>query len=257
MPCRTPGLSLSVLLMVLTLTGGARAGAEEALVAVAANFAEAAEALAKDFEATTDHKLTLTTGSTGKLFAQIQQGAPFDALLAADQARPARLEAEGDAVAGSRFTFAVGRLTLWSSDADRIGEDGLAVLRAGDFEHLALANPDLAPYGLAAKQALEHFELWTTLQPKLVMGQDVGQAFSMVATGNAQLGLVAKSSVLSERHRQTGSSWDVPPQAHEPILQDAVLLKAGAGNTAAREFLSYLRTAGARSVIERFGYGTE
>jgi molybdate transport system substrate-binding protein len=257
MRCRVPSLSLAIFLMALALTGGARAGGEQALVAVAANFAEVAGELVRDFEATSDHRLTLTTGSTGKLFAQIQRGAPFDALLAADQVKPARLEAEGEAVAGSRFTYAVGRLTLWSSDADRIGEDGLAVLGAGNFEHLALANPGLAPYGLAAKQALEHFELWASLQPKLVMGQDIGQAFSMVATGNAQLGLVAKSSVLSARHRQKGSSWDVPPQAHEPILQDAVLLKSGAENAAAREFLNYLRTAGARSVIERFGYGTE
>ena len=229
-----------------------RAG--EALIAVAANFAEVTDELETAFETSTDHTVTITSGATGKLYAQIKQGAPFDVLLAADQARPKRLEAEGDAVPGSRFTYAVGRLALWSPDADRIGADGRAVLKASDFDHLAIANPDLAPYGLAAKQALEHFGLWDALQPKLVMGQNIGQTFSMVATGNAQLGLVAKSYAVSARNETPGSRWDVPAEAHEPIRQEALILNRAADNPAARAFADFLRSDAAREVITRFGY---
>ena len=187
-----------------------RAG--EALVAVAANFAEVTEELETAFETTTDHTVTITSGSTGKLYAQIKQGAPFDVLTRRRSGPPARLEAEGDAVPGSRFTYAVGRLALWSPDAERIGADGRAVLKAGDFDHLAIANPDLAPYGLAAKQALQHFGLWDALQPKLVMGQNIGQTFSMVATGNAQLGLVRSPMRSARATRRRAAAGTCQPR---------------------------------------------
>jgi len=247
---------LVVLAAFIALIAPLTARADEAAVAVAANFAEVIENLETMFEAATDHTLTVTAGSTGKLYAQIKNGAPFDVFLAADQARPERLEVEGDAVAGSRFTYAVGRLTLWSAGPERI-TDGLAALKAADFDHLAIANPDLAPYGLAAKQALQHYGLWDALSGKIVMGQNIGQTFSMVATENAQLGFVAKSYVISPRNAQPGSRWDVPAGSHEPIRQDAVILKRAAENPSAQAFANFLRSEKARAVIKRFGYAVE
>ncbi|WP_246156729.1 molybdate ABC transporter substrate-binding protein [Aquicoccus porphyridii] len=235
--------------------GPLAARAETALAAVAANFAETAEALVPLFREATGHDLVLTTGSTGKLYAQIGAGAPFDLLLSADAATPARLLDEGKAVAGSDFTYAIGRLTLWSGDAARIGTDGQAVLRDPDLRFVAIANPDLAPYGVAAREALESMGLWAALQPKIVMGQNIGQTHSLVATGAAELGFVALSAVKSPRAVTGGSRWDVPQALFTPIRQDAVLLNPGAGNDAARAFLAFLRSDQAARVIERFGYG--
>lgn len=247
---------LAILAAIIALTAPSSARADEATVAVAANFAEVIEELETRFENATDHTLTVTTGSTGKLYAQIKNGAPFDVFLAADQARPERLEAEGDAVPGSRFTYALGRLTLWSADPAGVA-DNLETLKTGDFDNLAIANPDLAPYGLAAKQTLQHYGLWDALSGKAVMGQNIGQTFSMVATGNAPLGFVARSHVLSSRNAQPGSRWDVPTEAYDPIRQDAVVLKRAADNPAALAFARFLRSDKARAVIERFGYAVE
>lgn len=230
------------------------ATAETALVAVAANFAEAAEALAGPFRAASGHDLELTTGSTGKLYAQIGEGAPFDILLSADDATPARLIEEGNAVAGSSFTYAIGKLTLWSSDPARIGADGPAALEDPSLRFVALANPDLAPYGVAARQVLQSLGLWDALQPKIVMGQNIGQAHSMVSTGAAEVGFVALSAVMSPRAPAQGSRWDVPQDLFTPIRQDAVLLNHGAENPAAQAFLDFLRTPEAAVVIEGFGY---
>jgi molybdate transport system substrate-binding protein len=231
------------------------ARAQEALAAVAANFAEAAQALAPLFQEATGYSLVLTTGSTGKLYAQVGAGAPFDLMLSADAATPARLVAEAKAVEGSGFTYAVGRLTLWSPDADRIGADGRAALQQPDLRFVAIANPDLAPYGLAAREALHSLGLWEALQPKIVMGQNVGQTNSLVASGAAELGFVALSAVLSPRNEARGSRWDVPQALYQPIRQDAVLLNHGADNPAALAFLDYLRSPAAGQVIEAFGYG--
>lgn len=250
-------LALCLALVLVGSLPASSADTDEALIAVASNFAETAATLEADFESSSGHALRLATGSTGTLYAQIVRGAPFDALLAADRARPVRLEAEGHGVPGSRFTYAIGRLALWSPDPDRIGADGLATLRAGRFEHLAIAHPELAPYGRAARQALRHFGLWEALAPRIARGQNVGQAFSMVATGTAPLGLVARASAASPRNERPGSRWDVPAVAHDPIRQDALLLEAGAKNPAARAFLVFLRSGDARRVIERFGYGVE
>lgn len=231
--------------------------AEDALVAVATNFSEVMERLESEFEEAGDHTLTVTTGSTGKLYAQVCNGAPFDILLAADQRRPKLLEAESRAVAGSRFTYAVGRLTLWSPDAERISADGPATLHAGSFRRLAIANPDLAPYGAAARETLAALGLLGMLGPRIVRGENIGQAHALVATGNADLGFVALSSVLSPRNKQPGSRWDVPQDLYTPIRQDAVLLTRGAENAAARAFLDFLKTDEARVVIESFGYGID
>lgn len=254
---KTPPRCWLVLALLLGLSFSGPAAAGEAVVAVAANFAEVAERLAKDFERESGHKLIFVAGSTGKLYAQIANGAPFDAFLSADQATPERLEKEGLAVAGSRFTYATGRLTLWSSEPGRIGSDGAATLRQGEFRLLAIANPALAPYGAAAQQTLESLGLWKRFQDRIVMGQTIGQAHALVASGNAELGFVALSSVLSPRNQTKGSRWDVPSKLYTPIRQDAVLLAKGAGNPAARGFLAFLRSKKAKAVIESYGYGVE
>ncbi len=226
--------------------------AAEAVVAVAANFAGVMERLEADFEAETGHRLTVTPGSTGKLYAQIRHGAPFDVFLAANQRHPAELEQAGVAVEGSRFTYAVGRLTLWSRDPQRLTGDGAAILRAGDFRRLVMANPELAPYGEAARETLEALGLDETLSDRIVRGENVGQAYALAATGNAELAFVALSYVLAGR--AAGSRWDVPPQLHEPIRQDAVLLRRGEGNAAARDFLAYLCRPDVQAVMVDYGY---
>lgn len=231
--------------------------AETALAAVAANFAGTAEALLPGFRAATGHDLELTTGSTGKLYAQIGAGAPFDMMLSADADTPVRLLADGLAVEGSVFTYAVGQLTLWSADADLIGEGGAAVLEDPDLRFLAIANPDLAPYGAAAREALTGLGLWDEIQPKIVMGQNIGQTHSMVASGAAEIGFVALSAVLTPDNENVGSRWDVPQDFYSPIRQNAVLLNHGAENAAAEAFLDYLQTPEAAVVIARFGYATE
>lgn len=245
------------LALIVLLAQAPALAAAEVVVAVAANFTEVAEELEKDFERQSGHTVTLVAGSTGKLYAQIANGAPFDILLSADQERPERLEKEGLAVAKSRFTYAVGRLTLWSSEPGRVGSDGAAALREGKFRRLAIANPELAPYGLAAKQALEKLGLWERFKDKIVMGETIGQAHALVASGNAELGFVALSSVLSPRSETKGSRWDVPADLYAPIRQDAVLLARAASNPAARGFLDFLRSAKVKALIESYGYNVE
>lgn len=247
---------LAVLAATTLIPSPLVARAETALAAVAANFAETAEALLPAFRAATGFDLQLTTGSTGKLYAQIGEGAPFDLLLSADAATPARLLEEGNAVEGTSFTYAVGRLTLWSADPARITEDGRAALEDPALRFVAIANPDLAPYGVAAREALQRMGLWEALQPKIVMGQNIGQTNSMVATGAAEVGFVALSAILSPRTQNRGSRWDVPQELFAPIRQDAVLLGAGADNAAALAFLDFLRTPEAAAIINSFGYGT-
>jgi molybdate transport system substrate-binding protein len=229
--------------------------AQEALDAVAANIKDVMNEMETQFERSTGQELAVTVGSTGQLYAQIVNGAPFDILLAADQERPERLEREQLAVSGSRLTYAVGRLTLWSPDADRIQDDGASVLRKGDFRWLAIANPALSPYGSSAIEVLGRLEMEKKLRPRIVMGENIGQTFALVATGNAELGFVALSYVLAPQNEQSGSRWDVPGDMYTPIRQDAVLLNHGAENAAARAFMIFLQSEPARATIVRFGYG--
>lgn len=249
-----------LLLALCTLHASLRpaaASAAEALVAVASNFTEALEQLEAGFEQASGHRLTVTAASTGMLYAQIRSGAPFDVFLAADQERPRLLQEEGHAVSGSRFTYAIGRLTLWSAHPGFIGADGAETLRTALFRTLAIANPDLAPYGMAARETLEALGLQETVNDRIVMGENIGQTQAMVATGNAELGFVALSSVVSPRNESEGSRWDVPQELYTPIRQDAVLLARAADNPAARDFLAYLKGAEARTVIRDFGYGVD
>lgn len=248
---------LAMALGLAMLVGCPSARGESALIAVAANFAEVMERLEADFEAQSPHAITVIVGSTGKLYAQITQGAPFDALLAADRQHPVRLEEAGLAVPGARFTYATGRLALWSADPARIPEDGAALLRTGDVERLAMANPELAPYGRAARQTLEALNVLDALEGRIVLGENVGQAYALVATGNAGVGLVALSYVASARNDTPGSRWLVPESLHEPIRQDAVLLSRAEDNSAARDLLAYLRRPEVRALIRSFGYGVD
>jgi molybdate transport system substrate-binding protein len=231
--------------------------AGEVMVAVAANFLNPLREIAEEFEKDSGHRLSLVPGSSGKLYAQITHGAPFEVLLSADHDRPQRLEEEGLAVKGTRFTYAVGRLALWSRDVSLIGKAGGEILRNEQFKHLAIANPKTAPYGQAAVQVMTKLGVWDRLHSLVVQGENIGQAFQFVASGNAELGFVALSQVLDPRNESAGSRWDVPPALHDPLNQDAVLLAKGQGNPAARAFLEFLRSPQARSVIERYGYGLE
>ncbi|RZU38371.1 molybdate transport system substrate-binding protein [Fluviicoccus keumensis] len=241
-------LTLAVVLTCTALT----ARAAEVQVAVAANFAGPMQKIAAAFQADTGHTAVLSSGATGKFYAQISNGAPFAVFLSADDSTPARLEQEGQAVKGSRFTYAIGKLVLWSPQAGMVDERG-EVLKLGRFAHLALANPKTAPYGLAAQQTLTALKLWEPLSPKLVTGENIAQAFQFVSTGNAELGFVALSQVWQDG-KISGSSWLVPPSLYEPLRQDAVLLNPGKDNAAARALLDYLKGDKAKAIIRASGY---
>jgi molybdate transport system substrate-binding protein len=228
--------------------------AQTVTVAVAANFLGPFKHISKEFEQETGHTTRIVSGSTGKLFAQVVHGAPFEVFLAADTKRPRLLEEQKLAVPGSRFTYARGRLTLWSADPNRIDGDGVAILKKGAFHHLALANPKTAPYGQAAQTTLQALNLWDTLRPRIVQGESVGQTFQFIATGNAELGFVALSQVLALNPSEQGSRWEVPARYHDPIAQDAVLLEQGRGNPAAEALMEYLKSPEAKTMIQTFGY---
>lgn len=237
-------------LISLPITGYA----ETLRVAVAANFAAPMQEIASRFEQHSGHRLLLSLGSTGKLYAQIRNGAPFDMLLAADDKVPAMLEEDGNGVPHTRFTYAVGTLVLWSA-RDGYVDDGGAVLRQGSFKHLALANPKTAPYGASAHATLKHLGLDETLRDKLVQGENIAQAHQFIASGNAELGFVALSQVIDGKGViGKGSAWVVPAELHPPILQDAVLIARAKDSEAARELLAYLKSEDALSIIEAYGY---
>ena len=228
--------------------------AGELKLAVAANVLKPAQQIVADFERVSGHKVVLSSGATGKFYAQIRHGAPFEVLLAADTETPQKLEAEGLAVAGSRFTYARGRLALWSAQPGAVDGEA-AVLRTGVPKTLAIANPRLAPYGRAAQQTLERMGVLARWQGHLVQGENIAQTHQFVASGNAALGLVALSQVMVDSAWLSGSGWVVPERWHDPIEQEAVLLKAGASNPVAAAFLVYLKSAPATSVLRRYGYG--
>jgi len=241
-------LLLSVTMMLVP----GQSMAEEIRVAVATNFADAMTSIAKRFEAGTDYKVTPIFGSTGKHYAQISNGAPFDAFFAADVHRPQRLENEGMALPGSRFTYAVGKLLLWSPKAGTVDTEG-KVLERGGFRYLAIANPKLAPYGKAAQEVLQTRGLWDSLRRHLVRGENIGQTFQFVNSGNAELGFVAVSQVKHPNQPIAGSFWEVPQALYSPIEQQAVLLK---NSEAARAFLVFMRSEEALKIIQDYSYDT-
>lgn len=250
------GIRGVALLMAVGLVGcGDGRPAGDALVAVATNFHEAASTLEADYERQTGYEISLAAGSTGSLYAQASNGAPFDLFLSADQARVDMLIEAGLADSETRFTYAIGKLVLWSADAALLTEgDGAAVLEEAAFRSLAMANPDLAPYGAAAVQVLDGLGLAEPLSDKVVRGQTVGQAFALVSSGNAELGFVALSQLQSPAFQSSGSSWQPPQSLYDPIRQDAVLLNRAAGNEVAIGFLDYLKTEAARQTLADYGY---
>lgn len=243
----------SAVLAGLLLSLATPAMADEVQVAVAANFTAPMKQIAEGFEKATGHKTQLSFGATGKFYAQITNGAPFQVFLAADSATPARLEKEGLAVQGSRFTYATGKLVLWSAKDNLVDAQG-DVLKKGGFKHLAIAAPKLAPYGAAAVETMTKMGVADSLAPLLVQGESIGQTYSFVASGNADLGFVALSQVYENGKIKSGSAWIVPAGMHTPILQDAVLLSQAKDNAAAIALMQYLKTDAAKAVISSYGY---
>ncbi|TCV68259.1 molybdate ABC transporter substrate-binding protein [Pseudomonas fluorescens] len=246
-PARFAPLLLTTLFTVGTVQ------AAEVQVAVAANFTAPIQAIAANFEKDTGHKLVTAYGATGQFYTQIKNGAPFEVFLAADDTTPARLESEGDTVKGSRFTYAVGTLALWSAKAGHVDNQG-QVLKRNDFQHLSIANPKTAPYGLAATQVLDKLGLTDQVKSRLVEGQNITQAYQFVSTGNAELGFVALSQIYKDGKVTSGSAWIVPAELHDPIKQDAVILTKGRDNPAAVALVDYLKGPKAAAIIQAYGY---
>jgi len=244
-------LAAAIGLLTACLTGG-QAHAAQTNVAVAANFTDAAKEIAATFKQKTGHEAVLSFGSSGQLYTQITQAAPFQILLSADQDRPKRAVDDGLGVPDSRFTYAIGKLVLWSKKPDFV--KGADTLKDTTFAKLAICNPATAPYGAASVETLKSLKVYNTLQPKIVQGQDITQAFQFVDTGNAELGFVALSQIAGNGN---GSRWVVPQNLYTPIRQDAVLLKTGANNEAAVAFMTFLKGPEARAIIERYGYAID
>lgn len=249
---RRPGL-LSALLVSCAAGWAPGAGAAQVQVAVAANFTAPMKEIAAVFERDTGHRAILSFGASGKFHAQVKNGAPFEVLLAADEHIPARLEADGLAVKGTRFTYAVGRLALWSPKPGLVDPAGMVLKRPG-LAHIAIANPRTAPYGAAALEVLEALGMARALGPKLVQGENIAQAHQFVSTGNAELGFVAVSQVYRDGKLGSGSGWIVPAALHRPIRQDAVLLSRAGANPAALALTRYLASSKARAIMRSYGY---
>lgn len=246
--CNPFVLCLAAIALVLAVQS--KANAADVSVAVAANFTVPAKEIAAKFEAESGHSVDLSFGSTGQLYAQITQGAPFDIFMSADSARAQKAVQAGLAVAGSRFTYAIGRLVLWSAKPGFVDDHG-AVLKRDEFARLAIAKPATAPYGAAAIEVMKGMGVYESMRPKLVVGESVSQTLQFVATGNADLGFVALSQVIE---RNDGSRWVVPDALYAPILQDAVLLKTGDDNASAKAFISFMKSKAALRIIQRYGY---
>ncbi|HLP97115.1 MAG TPA: molybdate ABC transporter substrate-binding protein [Sideroxyarcus sp.] len=227
--------------------------AAEVSVAVAANFAAPMEHLVPLFQKESGHTVKVSLGATGKFYTQIKGGAPFDVLLAADEAIPKRLMQEGLAVVGSRFVYATGRLVLWSVQPGFV-DDKAAVLNRGNFEKLAIADPKLSPYGVAAKETLEKLIMWNAMQRKLVKGENIAQTWQFIATENAELGFIALSQIMHDGKIAAGSWWLVPADLHKPIRQSAVMLSGAKDQAAAQAFLNFLKSEKAKKVLHGFGY---
>ncbi|MDF5867517.1 molybdate ABC transporter substrate-binding protein [Pseudomonas aeruginosa] len=250
MTTRLPQLLLALLASAVSLA----ASADEVQVAVAANFTAPIQAIAKEFEKDTGHRLVAAYGATGQFYTQIKNGAPFQVFLSADDSTPAKLEQEGEIVPGSRFTYAIGTLALWSPKAGYVDAKG-EVLKSGSFRHPSIANPKTAPYGLAATQAMDKLGLAATLGPKLVEGQNISQAYQFVSSGNAELGFVALSQIYKDGKVATRLGLDRSRRAaRDPIRQDAVILNKGKDNAAAKALVDYLKGAKAAALIKSYGY---
>ena len=239
-----------ITLLLVMATGSCRA--DEVHVAVAANFTAPMQQIAALFERDTGHKAVLAFGATGKFYAQITNGAPFEVFLAADDETPARLEKEGHGIAGSRFTYAIGKLVLWSPDPKRVDAKG-EVLKKADFRHLALANPKTAPYGAAAVETMNALSVLPALQSRFVLGENIAQTHQFITSGNAELGFVALSQTYKDG-KISGSYWIVPEALHRPILQDAIILARGKDRPATTALMAYLKGERAKAVILNFGY---
>lgn len=251
-------MTLRLMLAIASTLFWVAAQAGEVMVAVAANFTAPMQKIAKAFEQDTGHRAQLAFGATGKFYAQIKNGAPFAVMLAADDETPARLEKEGLAVAGTRFTYATGRLALWSKRPNLVDDKG-EVLRSNGFNKLgihkiAMADPKLAPYGIAAMEVINRLGVQANVVPKLVQGESIGQTYQFVSTENAQLGFVALSQISIDGRITQGSAWVVPQSMHAPLKQDAVLLNTGKDNAAAHALLKYLQGDTAKAIITRYGY---
>lgn len=247
-----PGLKTALFAIALSGIVASPAIADQTNVAVAANFTDAAKEIAAAFKAETGHEAILSFGATGQLFTQITQDAPFEVFLSADAERPAKALADGLAVEGSGFTYAIGKIVLWSASVDLV--KGAETLKEGNFQKIALADPATAPYGAAAVEAMKALGVHDALQPKFVQGKNIAQTYQFVETGNAELGFVALAQVIMSGK---GSRWDVPAELHSPINQDAVLLKKGESNAAAVAFLDFLKSPVGKAIIAKYGYGTE
>lgn len=249
-------LNKFILLLTVTalLTVSVISKADTTLVAVAANFTKPMTDIAEAFEKTAGHSAKLSFGSSGKFVAQIENGAPFEVFLSADDKAPAKLEQSGFAVANSHFTYAIGKLVLWSATANLVDAQG-EILSKGGFKHLALANPKLAAYGAAALEVLKNKNLLNKLQPLFVQGENIAQTYQFVSTGNAELGFVALSQVIDNGKISSGSAWQIPENLYTPLHQEAVLLKKGEDNPAASALMQFLKSPEAKAIISKYGYG--
>lgn len=227
--------------------------AETTLVAVASNFTKPMTEIAAAFEKATGHTAKLSFGSSGKFVSQFENGAPFEIFLSADDKNPAKLQQSGLAVSGSDFTYAVGKLVLWSATANFVDDKG-EILNKGGFKHLAIADPKLAPYGAAAVDVLKNKNLLEKIQPLFVFGENISQTHQFISTGNVELGFVALSQVSENGKIATGSGWIVPQNFYAPIKQNAVLLKTGEENPAAKALFDYLKSPAAKTIIQKYGY---
>lgn len=251
------GMLSAGLLALIGLFQTSPAAAEEALVAVASNFTETAQALQTRFEQSGEHTILITSGSTGRLYAQILHGAPFDVFLSADETTPRRLEAQGKTVPGTQFTYALGRIALWSAHHSDTAAPVETRLRTGAYRMIAIANPDLAPYGAAAREALQALELWQAAQGRTVTGESIAAVQAMVITGNADLGFVPVSQFAGTDMSGDANYWEIPQALYTPIRQDAVLTSHGQDNAAALAWLEFLASPEARAIIAAHGYGVD
>jgi molybdate transport system substrate-binding protein len=242
--------------MLVSCAMSSNSFAAEVLVAVAANFAAPMQKIAPLFEKDTGHKVILSLGSTGSFYAQIKHGGPFHILLSADDETPRKLEKEGLGIADSRFTYATGKLVLWSKQAGKVDDAG-QVLKTGNFQRIAIANPKLAPYGLAALETLTQLGVLQALQAKVVQGDNIAQTYQFVVTENAQLGFIALSQVYADGKIAQGSAWIVPSHLHSPLQQDALLLNPGKNNPAAEALMNYLKSDKAKNIMRAFGYAVQ